>query len=116
MSFADKHNKGVNLFPFEIPKSFEFKTLEELFKKSPKKVHKVNLIYTNTKGKFGKQPVVATDSELVNLPHFMMEQVEEVYSDGESVALINNGHVGFTIYTYENEYGTNYSISWVDIE
>lgn len=117
MSFATKHNSKVNLFNYEIPETHQFTTLKELFEDNgEKQVYKVNLIYTNTKGMFGKQPVVATDSELVNLPHYMMKLVEEIYSDGESVSLINSGNVGFKIYTYENKYGMNYTIEWVDID
>lgn len=117
MSFAAKHNSKMNLFTFEVPDSFEFATLKQLFEsKGEKAIHKVNLIYINKKGKFGHQPVIATDSELVNAPHHLLENVLEALEDAESVNLINNGHVGFKIYTYENEYGTNYGLEWVDID
>lgn len=117
MSFATKHNSKMNLFTFEVPDSFEFKTLGQLYKsKGEKAVHQVNLIYINKKGKFGDQPVIATNDELVNFPHHMLDNVLEILEDAESVNLINNGCVGFEIYTYENEYGLNYGVQWADIK
>lgn len=115
-SFANKHNSKANLFTFQLPESFEFKTLKELFTvNGEKQVYKVNLIYVNKKGKFGSQPVIATDSELVNFPSHMTPTIEDIFEDAESISLINNGHVGFKIYTYENDYGLNYGVEWVDI-
>lgn len=117
MSFANKHNQAVRLFAFEIPESFEFRTLKELYESSGKDaVHKVNMIYINKKGKYGHQPVIATDSELVNFPKHTMENILEVLEDAESVNLINNGHVGFKIYTYQNDDGEFHAPEWVDID
>lgn len=118
MSFATKHNASlVRLFPFEIPEHFEYRSLKDLVKLNGiKKTYKVNAIYINKKGKYGDQPVFATDEELVNTPHHILPTILDVLEDAESVALVNNGHAGFKIYTYENRHGTNYGIEFVDIK
>lgn len=115
-SFAKKYNPAVRLFQFEIPEHYTYKDLRQLAEEyGLKATFKVNAIYINKKGRYGHQPVIATDNELVNAPHHMLEQVQEILSDGESVSLINNGYVGFKIYTYENQYGTQYAVEWIDL-
>lgn len=117
MSFANRHSTTAKLFAFETPESFEFKDLRDLYAEyGADNVHKVNAIYVNKKGKYGEQPTIITDNEMLNAPHHLMRVVKDVLADSESIGLINKGHVGFKIYTYENAHGTNYSLEWVDIE
>ena len=115
--FAKKHNAAlVRLFTFEAPEHFEYKSLADIAaEKGLDAIHKINAIYINKKGKYGDQPVLATDSELVNAPHHLLESVLDILEDAESVATINNGHAGFKIYSYENKHGTNYALEWADI-
>jgi hypothetical protein len=116
-TFAKKHNAGVRLFLFDIPEHYTYKDLKQLASEHGLKAdYKVNAIYINKKGMYGDQPVIATNEALVNAPHHMVEQVREILSDAESVNLINGGYVGFKLYTYENKYGTQYAIEWLDIE
>lgn len=116
MSFAKKHNTTRN-FPFEIPEYFEHKDLADLAEEyGIDEVHKINAIYINKKGKFGDQPVFATDGELVNVPHHHLSVVNDILQDAESIAIINNGHAGFKLYTYENKFGTQFAVEFVDIE
>lgn len=116
-SFAKKHNTSLErLFPFEIPEHFEHADLADLVEiYGISETFKVNAIYINKKGKFGDQPVLATDNELVNAPHHLLDNCLSVLEDAESIALINNGHVGFKIYGYENKYGQQFSLEWVDL-
>lgn len=117
MSFANKYNTSERKFKFDTPNHFEYYSLKELVKEyGIDKIHKVNAIYINTKSRFGDAPVIVTDSELVNAPHHLLDTVKQVLNDGESISLINNGYVGFKVYEYETkEFGTNYSLEWVDI-
>lgn len=116
MSFAKKHNTE-KLFTFEIPEGFVHKDLRDLVEENGiEKEYKINAIYINKKGKFGPQPVFATDNELVNIPHHMVDVCKEILEDGESVATINNGHAGFKLYEYENNYGQQLSVEFVDIK
>jgi hypothetical protein len=50
-----------------------------------------------------------------SLPGHLTEVVERMRSNEEDVQAINDGLAGFTIYTYENKYGTCYSVNWVDM-
>lgn len=118
MSFANKHNsENTKLFTFEIPSNFEYCNLAELVKEHGlDKVHKVNALFINTKGKFGDAPTIVTDTALVNAPQHLTETVKEIMKDGESVSTINNGHAGFKVYTYKNQFGDQYALEWVDIK
>lgn len=116
-TFAGKHNPGITkLFLFNIPDNFTFTDLKGLAEKyGMANPFKVNAIHINSKGRYGEQPVIVTDNELVNAPHHLMNCVHEILKDGESVSMINSGHVGFKVYSYENAHGPNYSLEWVDL-
>lgn len=114
-TFATKHNASARLFLFEIPEHFTYRDLQQLATENGLKAdYKVNAIYINKKGMYGDQPVIATNDALVNAPHHMVDQVREILSDAESVNLINGGYVGFKLYTYENKFGSQYAIEWID--
>lgn len=118
MGIAGKYNK-TNPFTFKVPDSFGYYTLRDLVKQDGDGiVYPVNAIYINHKSRYGDAPVVATDSCLVNFPNHMTDTVEKMLSDGEVIAAINAGTVGFTIYGYSTQKakGTFYSVTWVDIE
>lgn len=114
--FTEKHNSNGKLFAFDIPDHFEYTNLKELAEKNGlETVYQVNALYINTKGKYGDSPVIATNNELVNAPQHLTSVVNDVLVDGESISLINNGKVGFNIYTYENQHGLCYGLNWLDL-
>lgn len=116
MGIADKYNKNVVSFNFDIPKDFEFTTLKELYQENGKDyAYIIMAFFFNTKGRYGKQTVIATPKELVNAPNHLTEMFEELMNDSEAVQSINEARLGFTIYEYENSYGTHYSLSLVDL-
>ncbi len=116
MKFTEKHGSDDKLFTFEIPENFEYTDLRGLANKNGlETVYQVNALYINTKGKYGDAPVIATNCELVNAPQHLTKVVKEVLKDGESLALINNGKVGFNIYEYENQHGICYGLNWLDL-
>lgn len=51
----------------------------------------------------------------VNLPPHMIPVVEEVLRDGESLSLIARGRVGIAFYNYENNFGEQAGVFWVDL-
>lgn len=117
MSIASKYNK-TNLFNFEIPKEFEYKSLADLFNNNGKDfVYTVKAVYINKKSRFGESPVVATENCLVNLPKHLTDVAVEIMRDSETVDAINEGKFGFKIYTYETKNRSElcYSVNWVDI-
>lgn len=116
MKFTEKHSSNGKLFTFEIPENFEYTDLKGLAEKNGlETVYQVNALYINTKGKYGDSPVIATNCELVNAPSHLTSVVKDVLKDGESLSLINNGKVGFNIYTYENQHGVCYGLNWLDL-
>jgi len=115
-SFAKKHNSKGKIFDFTIPMGYEYKKLPEMVQMyGMDAIHKVNAIYISKGGNYGKQPVVATDHELVNLPSHLVGTVEEIFNDDDSIALVNAGMVGFFVYRYENNKGIQHSIQWFDL-
>ena len=94
-----KFNKSSLLFT-DNERFEEFKTLEQLFKEDgSEKVYKVNGAYIYT-GAFGKGCFIKSDGFNITLPTHMVETVEGIRSDSESVQEINDGKVGVTIYSY----------------
>lgn len=117
MPFTNIDNtRNPNKFTFEVPEDFEYKNLRNLVATYGIDYrHKVNALFINTKGAFGDQPVIATGRELVNAPQHLTEQVKEILKDDENLSRINNGVVGFEVYEYENQYGTQYGLYWIYI-
>lgn len=56
------------------------------------------------------------DGTAVNLPSFMIPQVEDILRDGESLSLLARGKVGLEFYSYENKFGTQYACKWCDLK
>lgn len=115
MSILDKYNKG-NPFNFEAPEDFEFVKPKDIFE--DKKEHNQRLLkalFINTKSKFGYSPVAVTNTELVNLPNHMADDVRAMMQDDEVVDMINNDGVMIEIYNYENSYGTCYGVKFEEI-
>lgn len=94
---------------------FDYKSLEDLFIDEDTE-YPVCGLYINTKGNFGKEPIIATDEFYVNLPSHLVDTVEAMIKDEEAVEAINDGLVGFTIYQYHQKKFNKdcYGIRWVD--
>lgn len=118
MTFAKKHNTVGYKFSFEIPNDFEYYDLQQLAKKykTLDKEYRINAIYINRKGKFGHQAVLVTDNELVNAPLHMADTFKEILTDSDSIGMIESGVAGFKVYAYENEYGKQAGLEFVDLE
>lgn len=115
MSILDKYNKG-NPFNFEAPEDFEFVKPKDIFEdKKEENKRTLKALFINTKSKFGDSPVAVTNTELVNLPNHMSDDVRAMMNDDEVVEMINNDEVMIEIYTYENSYGTCYGVKFVEI-
>ena len=120
MGLMDKYNKGGVTFEIDI-KDFDFKTLEELFKRdNGKTVFPVDGLYINKKSEYKDHPVVISirDRILVDLPSFMTEDALNILQDQEVIDAIKAGKVGFQIETYyQKKYKKDcYGIKWRDIE
>lgn len=113
MSILNKYNKGTR-FTFKTPESFEYINLVRLNNLYPGQIHQVNVLYINTKSRYGEHGVAVTDTHIVNLPNHLTETIKEMIADDEVVALANQHALGFKVYEYTGDNGVGYSISWVD--
>lgn len=126
-SFANKYNTE-RLFDIDTS-GFDYMSLEDLYNEAlqscegditaaEQEVFTVHGLYINTKGNFDDAPVAALDECYVNLPAHLCESVREILRDSKAIKAINEGKVGFTIYSYEQRRfnKTCYSIRWVDID
>lgn len=113
MNFAKRFNKGRK---FNIDTNgFEYANLEELYKNNGADfVYPLCALYINTRGMYGDAPVFATDCCFVNIPSHMIDTARDILNDVDAIDAINNGKVGFQIYTYEQSkynrvcYGVNF--------
>ena len=114
-SFASRFRK----VRFDLDTSnFVYASLADLFNQYGKnKVYPFYAVYINRKSKFGESPVVATESEFVNLPKHLLSDCEVMMNDPEICEEINAGKCGFRIYQYtDSRYGRKcFGVEWVDI-
>ena len=117
MSFAARHQKG-SIFDCNT-EGFEYKKLSELYEAEPDFEHQLQGLYINRKSQYGDAPVAITTEFFVNLPEYMLEEVQEILRSADDIADIKAGKVGFKIETYEKQIGkqtkTCYGIRWIDI-
>ena len=115
--FASKYNKGGK---FNINTSdFNYERIKDLYNNNGEEYgDPLTAIYINNKSKFGDSPVFATDNFFVNIPEYMLDVSYEILADDESIDAINNGEVGFTIYTYTDKKFNKecFGVKFVDIE
>lgn len=113
-----KFNKSELLFK-DNERFEEFKTLEDLFSENgAERTYKVLGVYSYT-GTYGKGCFIKSEGYNISLPTHMVEVVEGIRNDLESVEEINNGKVGINIYSYTlpDKYPnkTFYSVNFVEI-
>ena len=116
MSFAKKYNVVRPAFDFKPSDDAQYIKPSELIQLNGiDKVYTLRACYINKKGLYGKEPVLITDTHLVNAPTHYAEAVEHALKDANAVKLINAGKVGFKFYPYDNRYGGQHGIEWVDL-
>ena len=118
MSFASRHAKG-SIFECNT-EGFKYYKLSELFKENGSdQEYQIQGLYINRKSEYGDSPVAITLDSFVNLPAYMLDEVQEMLRNSEDVDDIKAGKVGFIIEEYEKEIGkktkTCYGIRWIDI-
>lgn len=118
MGIASKYNTVVNPFTFQSDSTFEFYPLSELYSEDPEATWIIRAIWINPNTNFGEQPVFTIEDRYVNIPGHMLQKCKDIINDEEAVQQINDGKLGFTIYSYKDKkFGkTCYSVSFVDIQ
>ena len=105
-------------FVFRGREGMEYKDLKTLYQTVGENgIITVRGFFTKI-GNFGKQSVLISDNEYINLPSHLNDTVEQIINDDEMVEEINNGAVGVKIYKYTaKKYNKEcYSINFVGIE
>ena len=124
MGFADRFNKGGNKFSYQTDSTFEFFKLGDLLEENGNdEVYTLRGLWINTGGFYGDSPVAVIDDRYINLPGHMIDTVKEMIADDEAVASINDGKLGFKVYSYVKTLKVNkkevdkicYSINFVDL-
>lgn len=109
------NNKARYIYDSEVQR--QYCNLKDLYNGNGKDaVYPVEALFINEKSKFGNAPVIVSGGYLVNAPAHLLETVELMRKDDELTQLINDKKVGFTVYEYENQYGTRHSLNWVEIK
>ena len=110
-SFAARYNKGNK---FEIDTTgYDYIKLSDL---KIGVVYPLLGVYVNFKSMYGPAPVAIIERHFVNLPTHMLNDVQDILSDGESIAAIKDGKVGFSVREYvDGKNVTRRSIRWEDI-
>lgn len=112
-SFAKHYNRVT----FSVDTTgFKYCKLSDLYNEKTPETIKIDGIFVN-KSPLGFSPVAicADKKKLVNLPSHLTETARAILADADSVTAIENGKVGFTIYTYETRGKQCYSIKFVDL-
>lgn len=112
MSFASKYNRRV----FDVDTTnFEYAKLFDLYTADRSRVYKVAGFFTPKNSKWEAPVAIVLPNLLVNLPSHMSDTVNNILSNAEDVESIREGKVGFTIYPYDVNGRTCYSIKFVDL-
>ena len=116
MSFAKRFNTAKTRFEYQAPDNTPFfKPVELVVKNGIEKVYTLKGCYVNKKGLYGNEPVLITEHCFINAPAHIAEIVEQVVKDENYINLVNLNKVGFRFYEYENKYGLQFGIEWVDL-
>lgn len=116
MSFAKRFNTVKAQFDYQAPENTPFAKPTELVQANGiDKVYQLKSCYINKKGLYGNEPVLITDTHFVNAPTHIVETINQILKDEQAVKLINLGKVGFKFYQYQNKFGEQLGIEWVDM-
>ena len=117
MSFAKKFNTVKVQFTHEPSDNTPFAKPSELIALNGiDTTYTLKGCYINKKGLYGAEPVLITDTHFVNAPSHLIEVIQTVLKDENSIKLVNLNKVGFKFYEYENKYGQQFGVEWVDLK
>ena len=94
-----KFNKAELLFK-DNERFDNFKTLEELFTENGKEREYIVTGVYSYESSYGRGCFIRSDSFNISLPSHLVETINNIRADKESVDQINEGKVFITIYSY----------------
>lgn len=125
MGVVSKFNHS-NPFSNIVTDGFNYIDLPDVENHTQGKPYVIDGLYVQNKGKFGAEPVAINtdDHVLINLPHFLVDDVKEMLTDQEVIDAIKAKKVGIQVTHYTNEYSKKdsngnlisfCSVEWVDL-
>jgi len=116
MGILNKYNKKP-LFEYDNNKKREFAKLRDLVSIDGvgQKNYVVHALFINKKSRFGEEPIIVTENNMVNAPRHLLDTVKDMREDEEVINLINNRMVAFKIYSYSGKNGDGYSVEWIEL-
>ena len=115
-SFAKAHNVKLRTsFFYDYKSDFEFIKPAQLKELDANAVYTVRAVYISDTSLYGPSAVICIDGYRINAPAHMTKIVEDVLDCHRSVNLINEGKVGVTFTEYENKYGKQIGLKWIDL-
>lgn len=122
MGLMSKFN-NANAFIAIDTTSFNYVSLKDLQKEVGKKPYTIKGLFINGKGRFGDEAVAIGDHILINLPHYVVEDVKQMLQDSVVIDAIKQGRVGIKVHEYTNSFSKQkdgsikkfYSVEWIDL-
>lgn len=122
MGLMSKFN-NVNAFMSIDTTNYNYVSLKDLQKEFGKKAYTIKGLFVNGKAKFGDEAVAIGDHILINLPHYVVDDVKEMLQDSVVIDAIKQGRVGIKVHEYTNSFSKQkdgsikkfYSVEWVDL-
>ena len=113
----DSHNHVTARFKHETSDTTPFRKPADVYAEfGAEQLYPVRALYVTHGGEYGPQPILVTDHFKLNAPSHMVRKFNEIMLCRRSVKLIDEGMVSFQLVEYENKYGTQLSIKWIDNE
>ena len=94
-----KFNKAELLFK-DNERFDDFKTLEELFKEDGKETRYLVKGVYSYESSYGRGCFIKSEGFNISLPSHLLETINNIRADQESIEEINDGKVFITIYSY----------------
>lgn len=122
MGLMSKFN-NANAFMDIDTTNFNYVSLKDLQKEVGKKPYTIQGLFLNCKAKFGDEAVAIGDHILINLPHYVVDNVKQMLKDSVVIDAIKQGRVGIKVHEYTNSFSKQkdgsikkfYSVEWVDL-
>lgn len=122
MGLMSKFN-NANAFMDIDTTNFNYVSLKDLKKKMGSKPYAIKGLFVNGKAKFGDEAVAIGDHILINLPHYVVDDVKQMLQDSVVIDAIKQGRVGIKVHEYTNSFSKQkdgsikkfYSVEWVDL-
>ena len=122
MGLMSKFNNANAFMDIDTSK-YNYVSLKDLLDEQGEKPYPIQGLFINSKGKFGDEAVAIGDRILINLPHYVVDDVKEMLQDSVVIDAIKQGRVGIKTHAYTNAFSKQkdgtikkfYNVEWVDL-